>query len=499
MTLSYVDHGGAVAVSTAASPAYPTTVVAGDILVYYVASDSATMPTTLSGWTALSAPTRAGGITSMAFLRIASGGETGTVTLTGITGGTKGWADIIRSRSNVPGATILADVQYGSDSTATTTTLQAVGGSWTVQTGDLLIAPYSGLAATGSFTASPSAVSVSHTVATVSSTAAFGSRTGSNTIGYGAAYAPVTAGGTGVPTINGTFTGANVGGTGAIVRLRESVSTPATVNAVVALVSISMVVAAPSTSQMVEAVVSPVAVSALTPVVSVSMDAVVSAVVAAGSVQAGVPAVTGSATVGAVVAFGAVVPGVPVVGASGQVVASTGIVGVVAGVPAVTASASVGAVRAQVTASAIAPVVQVGASGLVSAPVATITSASSNPFVSAGAQVQAVAGQVQILAHIAQVTAGLSATIEATPATVTISAPAPDVTGATSAVMFAVAAAIIVATYSPAVTGGTGEPGAPFARTLTLTSRADEITLNGDIVQLTIRATVPTLTLEAGW
>ena len=33
MTLSYVDHGGAVAVATSAAPAYPATVLANDILV----------------------------------------------------------------------------------------------------------------------------------------------------------------------------------------------------------------------------------------------------------------------------------------------------------------------------------------------------------------------------------------------------------------------------------------------------------------------------------
>ena len=51
MALSYVDHSAAVAVTTSASPSYPAS-VAGDVLMYIVASNSASIPTTLSGWVA---------------------------------------------------------------------------------------------------------------------------------------------------------------------------------------------------------------------------------------------------------------------------------------------------------------------------------------------------------------------------------------------------------------------------------------------------------------
>lgn len=338
MTLSYVDHAGAVAVTTAAAPSYPATVLANDALVFFVASDSATVPSSLTGWTPLGSPTRAGGITSMSFLKIAAGGESGTVTLSGITGGTKGWADIVRVRSNVSGATILYDAQYGSDSTATATAFQAAGSSWSVLAGDFLVGAYGGLAATGSFSASPSSVSISHTVATVSSTAAFGARTGSNTIGYGAVYASVTADGTGVPTINGTFTGANVGGTGVIVRLRESVSTSATVNAVPGVVTVGASVPVAQAGSSVQGVAASASTSAM--VATVTASAVVSGVVATASGTTHAPTVTGSSSISPPVGAVSVTATPPTVSSGAVVFAVAGAVVVAGYAPGVDASAS---------------------------------------------------------------------------------------------------------------------------------------------------------------
>ena len=118
MSLSYVDHGGAVAVTTSATPSYPTTVLAGDVLMYIVGSNSTSIPTTLSGWTADPAGVvTAGGISTMAFYKIAAGGESGTVTLSGITGGTKGQADIIRARSSL-GTPLTLEWNNGTDTAA---------------------------------------------------------------------------------------------------------------------------------------------------------------------------------------------------------------------------------------------------------------------------------------------------------------------------------------------------------------------------------------------
>src|SRR5215207_6306162 len=225
MAAQYIAQGGAVAVTTSCAPAYPAGIAAGDVAVASVSSDSTTAPATPGGWTHRLSTTGSG-MTLHTYTRTLTGSETGTVSFTGITGGTKGAAYIAAYEPATPSnvLTYIA-ITSGTDSDTSSTAFSATGSSWTVTTDDRIVAPAVSLAPSGSYAGSWSGQTVSNAGATLSSTARFGGRTGTNTISYGLQDASVSSGGTGAPTVACTCNGANGAGVAHFIQIRESTST----------------------------------------------------------------------------------------------------------------------------------------------------------------------------------------------------------------------------------------------------------------------------------
>lgn len=91
--------------------------------------------------------------------------------------------------------------------------------------GDLIVS-MTGILATGTFSANMTGLAVAQAGSTVSNTARFGARVGTNTVYYGHTDASVTVGSNGAPTTTGTTVGSNAVGVSLMLSIHESV--PAT-------------------------------------------------------------------------------------------------------------------------------------------------------------------------------------------------------------------------------------------------------------------------------
>lgn len=232
---SYVAQGGASAVTTATAPAYPAGIASGDLLLLFVSSDSSSIGSAPAGWTLLGATQTGGGMSCRAWWRTSAGTETGTQTIN-VTGGTKGVAFITAYRPATGGNTLTPTAFYASDTDATSNAIAMSGSSTTSATDNLWVFSVATVTTASTYTGSATSVSLTQTGATVSQTARFAGRTGTNTVYYGHVDAGVTSGGTGTPNYSSTAagTGTNAAGSGVFIKVVESSAAGATVNAVAA-------------------------------------------------------------------------------------------------------------------------------------------------------------------------------------------------------------------------------------------------------------------------
>lgn len=226
MTISYVGQGGAVAVSTTAAPAYPGSLATNDKLILSVTSDGSSIGNAGAGWTEVGSMVLASGIRARQWERDYDG-TTPAVSIS-CTGGTKGESHIAAFRSSTGNAMTAAGGGIASDSNTTTTAFVATDGSVTSEVGDWLVASWGILAPSGSYSANATSIAVTQVGATITTTARFGGRTGTNTIAYGLASGEVTSGGTGDCGMTATTVGANAGGVAPVVLLKESTTSPVT-------------------------------------------------------------------------------------------------------------------------------------------------------------------------------------------------------------------------------------------------------------------------------
>jgi hypothetical protein len=225
---SFVSQGSVVATGTTAPAGYPSSFAAGDLLLLVVSSDSASIGLTVAGWTSLGPVQTGGGVSVVVWSKIATGSETGTVSVS-ITGGTKGVAYTVAYRTG--GTQGIGAVLYrsGSDTDTSSTAYSAAGASATLQVDDRVVAATTMLAAAaGTFSAIPTGPAVTVPGATVTSTSRFGARVATNTMAYNHSDAAVTAAGSGAPTFAATGVGANAAGSTAFVVIREVPNVPPT-------------------------------------------------------------------------------------------------------------------------------------------------------------------------------------------------------------------------------------------------------------------------------
>lgn len=256
VTPSYSSAGSVVAVtSSTAAPPYPATVAANDGLLMFVSTNGSAMGAAPAGWTQVGTTQVAGGIRKACFFKRATGTETGTVSVTGLTGGTKGDAYIVRFVRGSSVDVINVTAAGWQDTDATTTTLTGTGASWTSTTAGIIASSHTANAPTTAYSGIATSPTITQAGASVTTTARFAGRTGvagDNTIAYGFQTGAITSGGTGAPTFTATTVGDNGQGAGFLVLVTETAATNAVVNAV----------AAPSTA------------AALAPTVRVSVAAV---------------------------------------------------------------------------------------------------------------------------------------------------------------------------------------------------------------------------------
>jgi hypothetical protein len=213
MAITRVSAGSATSVTTSAAVPYPGSLAANDLISMYLSSDSSSITTSQSGWTFQGSITTGGGVSQGVWTKLATGSETGNYTFSGITGGTKGVAWMTAFRGSV--GTLSGSPVFGADTNSSNTTVSATGSSVTSVAGDYIDALVCLFAASGTFSGNNTSPVISQAGATVTSTARFAGRTGTNTIVYGGIDGAVTAGATGAPSYSATTVGAN--GTGQVI------------------------------------------------------------------------------------------------------------------------------------------------------------------------------------------------------------------------------------------------------------------------------------------
>lgn len=221
---SYVNQGGVVLVTTAAVPSFPA-VTAGNLLLLVVTTDTGTIGTPdEAGFTELGTALTDGGMTTRKWSKIATGSETGQVTVS-TTGGTKGLAWISQYAPDVPGSVLTATiVTPGVDNDATSTAYSATSaGSWTLDV-DNRVVGLTIMVTTGAFTSNATSPTLAQTGATLSNTARFAQRASTNTLYCGQVDASVTTGSTNSPTLTATTNGANGTGQTIFVKITETAS-----------------------------------------------------------------------------------------------------------------------------------------------------------------------------------------------------------------------------------------------------------------------------------
>lgn len=401
---TYGAQGGAAATTTSASPSYPTGITAGMPLILFVSTNGSAMGSAPSGWTQIGATQVGGGMRCAAFVKDTTfGSESGTVTVSGLTGGTKGVAYIVRLTPGTGGDTYTFHDGGWADTDTGSTTFTGSGASWTSDTDSLVLSAYHALAPSGSYSSNLSSPTVTQSGATVSTTARFAGRTGTNTIAYGFQTASVSSGGTGAPSFSGTTNGANAAGVGSLVLVKlapasvDATVTPSTVAAVVDVPSVTVTTTSsatvtPATVAAVAAVGTPTILAETSVTVT---PATVQAIASVGTMQGATGATVAPATVAAVAGIAS--PTVST-GASATVTPSTVAAVAAVGSPTVTAPSN-----ATVTVATVAALVAVG-----------------SPSVTAGANATVTPATVGVVAAVGTVTVAAATSVTVTPSTVTV-------------------------------------------------------------------------------
>lgn len=216
---TYIAQGGAVAVTTSASPSYPAGLASGDVLLMFVVSDATGIAGAPVGWTALNggAVQSGGGLSCRSWYRIATGSESGAQTVP-VTSGTKGVAWISAYRP--PAGTVTVTGGTGSDTDTSSSAYSATGASWTLAIDHMVVGMAASLAqAAGAYSGSPTGQGLTNAGAAGTHTARFGGRTATNTIAYTLSDLAITSGGTGAPTHVFTAAGANTAGVEQFARI----------------------------------------------------------------------------------------------------------------------------------------------------------------------------------------------------------------------------------------------------------------------------------------
>lgn len=230
MAITFVNNSSPVAVTTTGSPAYPASLAAGDLIVLWMSSDVTGLASTAAisaGFTVLVAPTTGGSLTTAAWVKTATGSETGTIAVTA-TSGTKGVSFMAAYRPDT-GYTMAATSTIGTDSTADASFL-ATGSSWSTATGDWVACFLMHITPTGTYSGNDTNVlnNLSQSGATFTDTPRLLGRSGTNTLYYNFNDAAVSAGGTGAPSWGtstvATATGATATGQALFVKLAQSIT-----------------------------------------------------------------------------------------------------------------------------------------------------------------------------------------------------------------------------------------------------------------------------------
>jgi hypothetical protein len=232
---AFVNNSSAAALASSSNLLYPpTTITAGNVLVAFAASDgSAISGANLTGFTALGSTT-GGGLTFAAWWKVSDGSETpgGSVTIT-TTGGTKGVMWMEQWSPQAGNTLAVATSSVGLDTASSSSAILCAGSSFASQVDDVVLGSVAMLAASGdTFASSPSSVDLTATGMTIVDRAArFGGRAGTNTLAYSKVDGDITAGGTGVVSLDGvaatTLNAAPFGQGGAyLIVLRQSLTSP---------------------------------------------------------------------------------------------------------------------------------------------------------------------------------------------------------------------------------------------------------------------------------
>lgn len=165
-----------------------------------------------------------------AFSKTSTGSESGTVTLSGFTSGTKGEASISQYGPTTPGNTLSTPANTKGSDTNTSSLAIAITGaaSFTTQVGDIIVCHVGIITTAATYTASATGPAIAQTGATLTNTARYSGRdTATNTVYYGHIDAAVTVGASAAPSYSATAvgTGANAAGSGAFVLIRETAAT----------------------------------------------------------------------------------------------------------------------------------------------------------------------------------------------------------------------------------------------------------------------------------
>lgn len=231
-SVSYVGVGAAGVLTTAGILTYPT-VAAGDICLAFASSDSVNIPATLAtGWNQIGTIITGGGVSERVWYRIAAGTEGGTtITLSGVTLGTKGVCFINAFRSSTGAFT--TPVGVGGTDTDTSSTAFAVAGSAADSVvGDRVAAGWASIAPTGSYTGTPTGQTITQSGGTITTNPRTGSGSVSaSTVSYGSSDGGVTVGSSGAFAFAATTVGANAAGVARLILLHAVTNVPPTADA----------------------------------------------------------------------------------------------------------------------------------------------------------------------------------------------------------------------------------------------------------------------------
>lgn len=226
-TVVPVAHGtvNAITSSSAAATYTGITTAAGDKILWFICTDSTAAPSFPGGWTVEQTVVTGGGVSVTMASKDAAGGESGTVTATGLTGATTGDTWLSQYRSSLGAVSVVSGATTSGTCNPGTTAYSITGSSETSLTADRLVCAFASLAPTGAYTGANFPSSLTQAGASVGTIANLvGQRSNSNTFVIGQSDCAIAAGGTGAPNLADTTVGENAAGAGIFLFLRAGTS-----------------------------------------------------------------------------------------------------------------------------------------------------------------------------------------------------------------------------------------------------------------------------------